>query len=200
MRFILTNIYTVFILILIGLTSCEQDEYYIDPYLEFEIVCSDSIAPANVAFHNKSLHLEHFEWDFGDETTSHEMSPNHSYNSAGEYTITLIAWNDREQLTIQKTIYLSKAYQYQITNNSQFLLYNLTAYSVDGSKQCEYIDHGKLNAYESSEKCETGSKNLYVSFEDLEGRKYKTAFPFRLSDNIINELIIDKYTLVVTES
>jgi PKD repeat protein len=41
-------------------------------------------------------------WDFGDQTTSHENSPTHIYNSPGEYTITVTVI-DNKQKTAQDT-------------------------------------------------------------------------------------------------
>jgi hypothetical protein len=200
MNYIPSNKFFLVILILIGFGSCEKETDYLDPILNFEIQLSDSIAPANVYFLNCSVNLENFEWDFGDGTTSHEKSPNHFFNVDGEYTIKLKAWNDQEELTCSKSIHLSRVYEYLITNDSQFKLYNLTSYPADSSNKRVPVSFGILNAHESSDKCKAYSTNLYVSFENDEGLKFKTAFPFRLSGDSLNELIIDRYTLVVIDN
>lgn len=44
-------------------------------------------------FVNHSLSGVRYLWDFGDGTTSEEESPNHVFNKAGSYTITLYAWS-----------------------------------------------------------------------------------------------------------
>ncbi len=46
--------------------------------------------PATVDFNNGSLNGTDYLWDFGDGNTSTEMSPSHTYNSVGDYTVTLI--------------------------------------------------------------------------------------------------------------
>ncbi|MEO8085317.1 MAG: PKD domain-containing protein [Bacteroidota bacterium] len=55
------------------------------PVLSF---CS---VPATVNFSNLSSNAGSFVWDFGDGDTSHASSPIHTYNSYGDYTISLIA-------------------------------------------------------------------------------------------------------------
>jgi gliding motility-associated-like protein len=48
-------------------------------------------APYNAVFNNISAGGSQFTWDFGDGTTSTEVSPTHLYATAGTYTITLVA-------------------------------------------------------------------------------------------------------------
>lgn len=47
--------------------------------------------PATVNFSNLSSNAGSFVWDFGDGDTSHAVSPVHTYNTYGDYTISLIA-------------------------------------------------------------------------------------------------------------
>lgn len=51
-----------------------------------------------------SIHADQFEWQFGDGTTSSEVSPVNTYDSTGSYTVSLIAsnacGNDTSSLTI----------------------------------------------------------------------------------------------------
>ena len=54
-------------------------------------VPSAGCAPFLAKFNNVSLAGQQFHWDFGDGTTSTEMSPQHLYSIPGTYTITLIA-------------------------------------------------------------------------------------------------------------
>ena len=42
-----------------------------------------------LTFTNTSQNAESYYWDFGDGTNSTEQSPVHTYNSAGNYTISL---------------------------------------------------------------------------------------------------------------
>ncbi len=49
------------------------------------------VIPATVNFLNASLNATSYAWDFGDGGTSTAPNPSHTYNSAGNYTITLVA-------------------------------------------------------------------------------------------------------------
>jgi cyclophilin family peptidyl-prolyl cis-trans isomerase len=50
-----------------------------------------NMAPTKVAFENKSQQSDKYEWDFGDGTTSTDVSPTHEYKASGDFTITLKA-------------------------------------------------------------------------------------------------------------
>jgi Zn-dependent metalloprotease len=47
--------------------------------------------PATVQFTNKSVNATTYLWDFGDGSTSTLLNPSHTYNSTGNYTVTLIS-------------------------------------------------------------------------------------------------------------
>jgi cyclophilin family peptidyl-prolyl cis-trans isomerase len=49
------------------------------------------VAPADYTFTNTTKVADSYEWDFGDGTTSKEVSPTHRYNRSGNYTVTLKA-------------------------------------------------------------------------------------------------------------
>ncbi len=61
------------------------------------IVDFDSAKPAcvpyTVQFRNKSIRARTYSWDFGDGKTSTEYSPQHTFDSAGTYTVRLIGTN-----------------------------------------------------------------------------------------------------------
>lgn len=187
------------IIILIGFSSCEKDNGFIEPILDFEIQLTDSIAPANVIFLNKSVNLKHFEWDFGEGALSHDESPEHFFDVDGEYTVTLRAWNDEKMIFIQKTFSLLKEYRFIILNKSSFILHNLSAYTEDANKNKAVIPIGTLNNSDSSERCYSSCNSIYIYFENNEGVKFKSAFPFYLEENIINQLIVDNHTLIICE-
>lgn len=56
----------------------------------------------DVLFTNTSTGATAYLWDFGDESTSTEKSPSHTYDVAGEYTVTLTVSNS-ENVTAKKT-------------------------------------------------------------------------------------------------
>ncbi len=53
-----------------------------------ETDCSD---PLNVSFINNSVNANSYMWDFGDNTTSTEENPSHTYSEPGVYEVVLVA-------------------------------------------------------------------------------------------------------------
>ena len=47
--------------------------------------------PAGICFTNQSTNASDFDWDFGDSFSDSLISPDHSFTSAGTFTVTLIA-------------------------------------------------------------------------------------------------------------
>lgn len=64
------------------------------PAAEFTATNNNSCTfPLNVAFNNTATDAVSYEWNFGDGSTSTLQNPEHTYLSAGSYTVTLIATN-----------------------------------------------------------------------------------------------------------
>lgn len=63
-----------------------HDDFPVAEFRSVPVGC----APYSVDFHNSGRGAA-FHWDFGDGTTSTETNPSHTYDSAGLYTVTLIA-------------------------------------------------------------------------------------------------------------
>jgi len=64
--------------------------------------------PATVQFTNMSTNSNVFHWDFGDGTTSTDMSATHTYTAYGNYTISLVADGGAcGKDTLIKTTYIS---------------------------------------------------------------------------------------------
>lgn len=63
----------------------------------------------NVTFENLSSNYTDLLWSFGDETTSEETNPQHVYSQAGEYVVTLTAYNDCGDMTDSETISISES-------------------------------------------------------------------------------------------
>lgn len=59
--------------------------------------------PDPVVFQNNSANGNQFFWNFGDNTTSTEVNPSHVYQSAGQYTVTLIV-SDSNQCFVPDTV------------------------------------------------------------------------------------------------
>ena len=49
--------------------------------------------PVTINFINQSAGAENYKWLFGDGTTSDSVNPEHTYDNAGSYSVTLIAFN-----------------------------------------------------------------------------------------------------------
>lgn len=74
------------------------------PVAGFTIENNNRIGPVTVIFNNTSTDANRFLWDFGDSgsgqnNTSEERSPVHTYSSPGRYTITLKAENTKTRET-----------------------------------------------------------------------------------------------------
>ncbi|MBC6949390.1 PKD domain-containing protein [candidate division KSB1 bacterium] len=60
------------------------------PIADFTGDPTSGIAPLTVAFTNRSSRtITDYSWDFGDGSSSNEINPSHTYNSPGEYTVSL---------------------------------------------------------------------------------------------------------------
>ncbi len=58
----------------------------------------------NASFDNLSMHTSSYLWDFGDDSTSNEVTPTHIYHLEGVYTVTLSAWNSCDTVVVQQTV------------------------------------------------------------------------------------------------
>lgn len=74
------------------------------PTANFTYSGAGNYAPCNVTFSNTSQNATTYSWDFGDNGTSTETSPSHTYTSGGTYTVTLVATNANGTNSIQKTV------------------------------------------------------------------------------------------------
>jgi peptidyl-prolyl cis-trans isomerase B (cyclophilin B) len=67
----------------------------------------DSIAPATLAFSNRSEKAETYQWDFGDGKRSEEKNPEHRFGNSGNYEITLTAYRGKKKRSTKKQIQIS---------------------------------------------------------------------------------------------
>lgn len=80
-------------------SSVSNITVYTKPVADFTIASTPACLNTNVSFTNTSLagynqncvQNSLYQWDFGDGTTSTQISPNHTYTVPGNYTVTLIA-------------------------------------------------------------------------------------------------------------
>jgi len=62
--------------------------------------------PLTVTFTNNSENADSYDWDFGDGSTSVEVSPVHIYSERGTYTVSLTAMNNENADTEAKNNYI----------------------------------------------------------------------------------------------
>jgi len=74
------------IIILFVLTSCRKVHH---PVADFTIDSSNLVVGQELFFINNSAYGVNYDWDFGDGFGSDEFEPYHTYDSNGNYTITL---------------------------------------------------------------------------------------------------------------
>ena len=129
-----------------------QDEYTANDETQISITVADNpvvaqftasvtescVAPFTVDFQNTSTNATSYTWNFGDGGTSTDVSPSHTYNSDGLYTVTLVAsagscGSDDEV----KADYIN----------------------VDSSIPCDYCDAGATGDYEYIDGVSTGTIN-----------------------------------------
>ena len=88
-----------------------------------------------ITFTNTSSEALSYKWDFGDGTSSTDQSPSHTYNTAGNYTVSLTAYSKKEKKsdTYTQSITVKKeSYRFTGTVGSSSL-----SYIVDGSGMYE---------------------------------------------------------------
>ena len=77
-------------------TSTKNIKVFPRPTAKFSATPLSVYIPSQPTFFtNLSVNGTSFSWDFGDESTSDEESPSHTYSVVGEYIITLIATNNK---------------------------------------------------------------------------------------------------------
>jgi PKD repeat protein len=62
---------------------------------------------SSVYFDNLSQDAQSYLWNFGDGSTSTQVNPTHQYLAEGQYVVTLTAFNDCGQVSIQEDVVIS---------------------------------------------------------------------------------------------
>ncbi len=82
------------------------------------------IAPFSVQFYDASTNNPtSWLWDLGDGNSSTEMNPTHTYNTVGEYTVSLISANAAGNSSASKTVIVQTASQEPIVPVTDFICY-----------------------------------------------------------------------------
>jgi len=94
-KFLLISTFACMLLV----TGCQKEPVALFT-MDKEIFKMDEV----ITFTNQSTSAKEFHWDFGDSKTSTDENPKHTYTSAGEFTITLVATGGGGTNTMTKTI------------------------------------------------------------------------------------------------
>lgn len=99
---------------MLAFAACQPEDKPVvspdEPKVEVKADFSFEVNNLEVVFTNKSEGAASYKWEFGDGETSKEVSPTHTYASAGEYTVKLTAANaDGETAKAEKKVQVSGA-------------------------------------------------------------------------------------------
>ena len=87
------------------LYSCKKEEPKPDaPTVDFTYSGAYTFAPAQVTFTSNVTGGDTYHWDFGDNATSTDANPTHTYTDGGVYTVTLKVTGEGGTTQAQKTI------------------------------------------------------------------------------------------------
>lgn len=99
---------SVFLLGIISFNSCKKDDDTPEPspvpLAGFTYSGAGVPAPATVTFTNTSSNATSYSWDFGDNGTSTDKDPQHTYSTGGVYTVQLTASGPGGNSSITKTV------------------------------------------------------------------------------------------------
>jgi PKD repeat protein len=117
---------------------------------------SESISGYSATFTNLSTSINktlNYSWDFGDGKTSSTPNPNHTYTTAGTYTITLIASNCIFSDTVTKTIQIgTTSIEENIFEVGDFSLYPNPALNQINLKTDSRLLGSKYTVYDKTGK------------------------------------------------
>ena len=100
-------ILSTFLLLTMIAVSCEDDEATVEaPNARFTYTVDENNGLL-VNFTNASLNADSYSWNFGDDESSTETSPSHTYAADGEYTVTLTATNSGGSTSASETLSLT---------------------------------------------------------------------------------------------
>ncbi|HYW95002.1 MAG TPA: PKD domain-containing protein, partial [Bacteroidales bacterium] len=148
--------------VLLDDVSLQESKNVPKPAADFFTDVTSGPAPLTVYFTDLSVNATEWSWDFGDETTSTEQHPSHTYNDSGTFTVRLVAINQTlsDTMIVENLIEVSSTEsifdQYKETlkvypNPSNGMIRiavpanlegNLTVTNVLGSKVYEQEVHG----------------------------------------------------------
>jgi gliding motility-associated-like protein len=111
------------------------------PDADFDIVTDPVFNNLPVTFQNLTNNGSFYDWDFGDGSVSDQVHPNNTYDTPGDYLVTLIAEDLKGcRDTIAKVI----------TIKEEFYVYVPNAFTPDGNRFNNFFEASTLNVKELS--------------------------------------------------
>ncbi|HRU18555.1 MAG TPA: PKD domain-containing protein [Bacteroidia bacterium] len=97
---------TLMLIVVILFNGCKKDNDSpkVAPVASFSYSGASVPAPATVTFTNNSTNATSYAWDFGDNGTSTEKDPQHTYTAGGVYAVQLTATGPGGTNSITKTV------------------------------------------------------------------------------------------------
>lgn len=119
---------------------------------KFTVPDQKFVAPAEVVFTNTSKiskkNPSTFSWDFGDGSTSTEMSPTHRYGHSGNYTVVLTATKGKKVKTFKKMIQVTAPERCLVEIETEFGIMLAELYNATPKHRDNFIklaDEGYYN-------------------------------------------------------
>jgi len=97
----------IFMVILAGafVYSCTEKDPFPLPGASFEVYTLSPEKHLPVRFENRSTNAISYLWDFGDgSATSTEIVPQHTYNKAGDFIVSLTAYSEDDQMSTETRV------------------------------------------------------------------------------------------------
>jgi len=155
------------------------------PVADFTTNVTEGNAPLEVQFtDNSSGNYSTWNWNFGDENTSYEQNPTHTYNTPGLYTVSLTIEGSGCTVTETKNDLITVNATTNIANLTEDLNYNLTIAPNPVSGYCTI----SLDLPESF-------NDVRISLHDISGKQLEMIWSGNLNSghHIINQSF-DGYT------
>lgn len=179
-------------LIAVAALSCKKDN---KSKASFKTGKDSYYLTENINFTNTSQQSTTVKWDFGDNTTSTDQNPVHSYQNAGTYNVALT----ENGATFNKSIVVhpgTASYQVQ---NSTTASFDMVSYYYDGTNVVDLIDHGIMSPNQKSDTVYTSHDRIGLGGE-LNSKTFLVSTPYTIQKYSNNILTISGSTLIITGS
>lgn len=142
-------------------TSCSDSQ----PTAIFNVSNSNPSVGETVYFYNNSIDAEYYEWDFGDGTSSTQMSPAHTYYTSGSKFVTLTALSKRRK----KSSMAYSQINVKSTGDVMFWTDESTVYNITVNLQG--VGSKTITSYYNYTPSDCGASGC-ATFDDLEAGTY----------------------------